>query len=192
MRVLRRTARWRCNWFRGDSLPYSVVWCCAGLDAWRSSRIESAQVPGRGGQRRTVLRFANRSPDGLIPYLVGHILTLPPIENGNGAAMSSSPPDKAREGNEDVAAPFELGGVSKRESRNKRKEPKKGEETWRWLGSLPRIPRRARRLSWVGFWDVTTRSTGRGRTGCQDDRMDVVWGGHNRVAVGLPWGVDPG
>ncbi len=40
----------------------------------------------------------------------GCIWTLPPFENGNGVAMSSSPWEQAREGDEDVATPFHAGG----------------------------------------------------------------------------------
>jgi hypothetical protein len=40
------------------------------------------------------------------------LLTLPPFENGNGAAMSSSPREMAREGDEDVSTPFRAGALS--------------------------------------------------------------------------------
>ncbi len=41
-------------------------------------------------------------------------MAVPPSENGNGVAMSSSPCEEAGEGNEDVAAPMERGRVNKR------------------------------------------------------------------------------
>ena len=43
---------------------------------------------------------------------MGCILMLPPLEKRNWAAMSSSPWERAWEGNEDVAAPFDAGALS--------------------------------------------------------------------------------
>ena len=43
----------------------------------------------------------------------GRILTLPPFENWNGVATSSSPWESASDGNEDVAAPIDAGAVSR-------------------------------------------------------------------------------
>ncbi len=43
----------------------------------------------------------------------GRISTLPPFENRNGVATSQSPLEMVWEGNEDVAAPFEAGAVSR-------------------------------------------------------------------------------
>jgi len=42
---------------------------------------------------------------------MGRIWTLPRFENRNGVATSSSPWKRAREGNEDVAAPLDAGTV---------------------------------------------------------------------------------
>ncbi len=43
----------------------------------------------------------------------GQISTLPPVENRNGVAMSSSPCGKLWNGDEDVATPFHEGAVSR-------------------------------------------------------------------------------